>query len=61
MTFEEFFSKKKINLTELKKAEPILYADFQSHYEQMGEKSFDYTKKYWFNKLRRTYPLIIEN
>src|SRR5690606_9163004 len=27
------------------------------HYTQMGEKSFDHTKKYWFNKLRQQYPL----
>jgi hypothetical protein len=24
----------------------------------MGEKSFDHSKKFWFNKLRRTYLLI---
>ena len=23
----------------------------------MGEKSFDHSKKFWFNKLRRAYPL----
>jgi hypothetical protein len=26
----------------------------------MGEKSFDHTKKYWFNKVRRQYPLAPE-
>src|ERR1700744_393003 len=57
MTFEEFFSKKKINLAVLQTAEPGLFAEFKTHYEQMGEKSFDHTKKYWFNKIRRQYNL----
>lgn len=57
MTFEEFFLKKKIDLVELKKNESKLYEKFYSHYEQMGPKSFDHTKKFWFNKLRRKYPL----
>ncbi len=55
MTFEEFFKKKKIDLVQLKAAEPVLFAEFESHYAQMGEKSFDHTKKYWFNNLRRLY------
>jgi len=55
MTFEEFFKKKKIDLVQLKVAEPALFAEFESHYVQMGEKSFDHTKKYWFNNLRRLY------
>ena len=70
MTFEEFFKKKKINLTTFSQAESTLFAEFKTHYEAMGEKSFDHTKKYWFNKLRRSFPappevkaekVIIEN
>ena len=57
MTFEEFFNKKKIDLLLLKRAEPTLYEEFRSHYEQMGEKSFDHTKKFWFNRLRKDYLL----
>lgn len=57
MTFEEFFSKKKIDLQALQIAEPHLFAEFKEHYQQMGEKSFDHTKKFWFNKLRRLYVL----
>jgi hypothetical protein len=57
MTFEEFFKKKKIDLTLLQNGEPALFAEFKNHYEQMGEKSFDHTKKYWFNQLRRRFPL----
>ncbi|MBS1524032.1 MAG: hypothetical protein JST19_00195 [Bacteroidetes bacterium] len=60
MTFEEFFRKKKIDLAALGKAEPALFAEFQTHFEQMGEKSFDHTKKYWFNKLRLRYHLAPE-
>jgi hypothetical protein len=57
LTFEEFFNKKKIDLQQLQQAEPALFAEFSKHYPLMGEKSFDHTKKYWFNNLRRTYPL----
>lgn len=57
LTFEEFFKKKSINLQQLQQAEPILFAEFSRDYPLMGEKSFDYTKKYWFNNLRHLYPL----
>jgi hypothetical protein len=57
MTFEEFFKKKRIDLVALKAAEPGLLAEFEKHFAQMGEKSFDHTKKYWFNKLRLQYHL----
>ena len=60
MTFEEFFKKKRIQLATFNKDQPVLYLEFKSHFEQMGEKSFDHTKKYWFNKLRRKYPLPLE-
>lgn len=60
MTFEEFFKKKKIDLPALQNGEPALFAEFKNHYEQMGEKSFDHTKKYWFNKLRLRFPAPIE-
>lgn len=57
MTFEEFFRKKKIDLHTLRQEQEDLYEEFRIHYAVMGEKSFDHTKKYWFNKLRRLYPL----
>ncbi len=60
MTFEEFFRKKKIDLAALAKADPSLFSEFRTHYENMGEKSFDHTKKYWFNKLRLQYHLAPE-
>src|ERR1700722_2683690 len=60
MLFEEFFKKKKINLDALQLAEPGLFSEFRTHFEQMGEKSFDHTKKYWFNKLRLQFPAPVE-
>jgi len=60
MTFEEFFKKKRIDLAALDKAEPALFSEFKTHFEKMGEKSFDHTKKYWFNKLRHLYHLAPE-
>ena len=60
MTFEEFFKKKRIDLVALERDEPALFSEFKIHYDQMGEKSFDHTKKYWFNKLRRQYQLAPE-
>lgn len=57
MTFEDFFIKKKIDLQQLQRAEPLLFEEFKSHYELMGEKSFDHTKKYWFNRLRKSFHL----
>ena len=60
MSFEEFFKKKKINLQTLEQGEPGLFFEFKNHFEQMGEKSFDHTKKYWFNKLRLRFPAPVE-
>ncbi len=57
MTFEEFIAKKKIDLTQFKSAEASLFAEFESHYNQMGPKSFDHSKKFLFNRLRRAYHL----
>jgi len=57
MTFEEFFAKKKIDLAQLRRAKPDLYEEFQRHYAEMGEKSFDHTKKYWFNQLRKDFRM----
>jgi len=57
MTFEELLIKKKIDAFQLKAKESAFFSEFESHFLQMGEKSFDYSKKFWFNKLRRAYPL----
>ena len=60
MTFEEFFHKKKIDLVQLQEAETALFFEFKSHFEVMGAKSFDHSKKFWFNKLRRLYHIVEE-
>jgi hypothetical protein len=60
MLFDEFFKKKKINLQTFEQGEPALFSEFKIHFEQMGEKSFDHTKKYWFNKLRLRFPAPVE-
>jgi hypothetical protein len=57
MTFEDFFTKKRIDLLQLQEAEPLLYKEFKRHFELMGEKSFDHTKKFWFNRLRKSFHL----
>lgn len=57
MTFEEFLIKKKIDPVQLEANEHSLFSEFNSHYVQMGEKSFDHSKKFWFNKLRRAYHI----
>ena len=57
LTFEEFFTKKKIDLAALKKADAFLFVEFEEHYALMGEKSFDHSKKFWFNRLRHVHPL----
>ena len=60
MDFEEFFRKKRIDMPALQTVEPALFSEFKTHFTEMGEKSFDHTKKYWFNKLRHQYPLAVE-
>ena len=55
MTFEDFLRRKK-STWRLEQGEPALFSEFKTHFEQMGEKSFDHTKKYWFNKLRLRFP-----
>ncbi|MBK0381984.1 hypothetical protein I5M32_03350 [Pedobacter sp. SD-b] len=60
MTFEEFFIKKKIDLDALQTDNPKLFSEFETHYQLMGNKSFDHTKKYWFNNLRKDFPLSDE-
>lgn len=61
LSFEEFFLKKRIDLKQLQQARPELHEEFKTHYPLMGEKSFDHTKKYWFNRLRKEYQLSDED
>ena len=57
LSFTEFFTKKKIDLKALQIGRPDLYQEFDRDYALMGEKSFDHSKKFWFNRLRKDYLL----
>lgn len=57
MTLQEFLLKKKIHEASFCIGRKELYEQFVLEYVLMGEKSFDHTKKYWFNKLRREFPI----
>lgn len=57
LSFTEFFTKKKIDIKALQQAKPDLYHEFDRDYALMGEKSFDHSKKFWFNRLRKEYLL----
>src|SRR5690606_1186446 len=57
LTVTEFFNKKKIDIQAMKNAKPDLYSEFERDYTEMGEKSFDHSKKFWFNKLRHQFLL----
>ena len=57
LTFTEFFTKKKIDIIALQNSRPDLYQEFDRDYALMGEKSFDHSKKFWFNRLRKEYLL----
>ncbi len=45
---------------QLKSGDQSLYNEFVHHYAEMGPKSFDHSKKFWFNKLRKLYLLVPE-
>jgi hypothetical protein len=60
MDFLEFLVKKKIDRVLFNNAQPELYQEFEREYAQMGPKSFDHSKKFLFNKLRRAYHLKAE-
>lgn len=57
MSFEEFLISKKINIESFRLAEPERFELLASDFEAMGEKSFDHSKKFIFNKLRLKYPM----
>lgn len=60
MSFDEFLEKKKIDRAQFSVAQPGLFREFEEEYAQMGPKSFDHSKKFLFNKLRRTYHLATQ-
>lgn len=57
MELEEFLIKKKIDPALFQHSDQSLFQEFKILYGKMGSKSFDHSKKFWFNKLRRKYHL----
>ncbi len=56
MTFTEFLTQKRINSPAFQAAKPAMWAHFAELFAQMGEKSFDAQKKFYFNPLRADFP-----
>jgi hypothetical protein len=56
-TFEEFLTKKRIDIALFAQNKPQEWQEYGHLYEKMGEKSFDHQKKFFFNSLRAMFPL----
>jgi hypothetical protein len=56
-TFEEFLTKKRIDIALFAQNKPQEWQEYAHLYEKMGEKSFDHQKKFFFNSLRAMFPL----
>jgi len=57
MDFETFIQQKRIHAQAFREQRPALWEQFQSLYQQIGPKSFDLQKKFYFNDLRALFPL----
>ena len=57
MTFDEFLQKKKIDSGLFRSTRPDEWGKYCLLFDQMGEKSFDQHKKFYFNPLRLSFPL----
>ena len=57
MTFEEYLIQKKIDGPQFRAAEPELYAEWSTLFEQMHPESFTTHKKFLINRIRRKYLL----
>ena len=60
MDFEAFLAKKRIDSTAFHQAQGELWSNFSRLYAQVGPKSFDLQKKFFFNDLRALYPMPFE-
>ena len=54
--FEIFLKKKRIDSDRFHKERPSEWEAYQKLFEQMGPKSFDHQKKFFFNPLRLSFP-----
>lgn len=59
MTFIEFLLQKRINSATFQAEKPEMWQHFAQLFDQMGEKSFDGQKKFYFNPLRADFPLFL--
>jgi hypothetical protein len=57
MTFEEYLVSKKIDQSLFKDAEPKLFQDWKTEFEQLHPNSFTAQKLYLINPIRRKYVL----
>lgn len=57
MTFTEYLITKKIDSARFVADDPLVYADWERLFDQMGPTSFTVYKKFLLNKTRRKYLL----
>lgn len=55
--FSAFLEKKKIDSVQFKRSDPGTWEDYRKDFTEMGEVSFDYSRKFQLNNLRKLYPL----
>lgn len=57
ISLEDFLRKKRIAPDAFRAALPEEWAEYERLFQEMGPVSFDYQKKFFFNGLRRAFPL----
>ncbi|HEY8937910.1 MAG TPA: hypothetical protein VIM65_21960 [Cyclobacteriaceae bacterium] len=60
MTFTDYLIRKKIDEEAFQKAEPALFENWKTEFEQMHPNSFTAQKLYLINPLRRKYTLPLQ-
>lgn len=56
VTFEQFLTKKKINVVLFATTNPKMFAHYAHIFEQVGAASFDHQTKFLLNDWRLDYP-----
>jgi hypothetical protein len=60
MSLEDFLRQKRIASDAFRAAQPAEWAEYERLLRELGPISFDYQKKFFFNGLRREFPLLPE-
>jgi len=60
MTFQEYLTSKKIDGPAFQAAEPVLYQEWNSLFDEMSPASFTSQKLYLINPVRRKYQLKVQ-